>query len=204
MPIRTSLKWLLRWGRGARAEISWRLRGRPAPPPQHIKRAVLRGLAKSHGFRIFVETGTYYGETLSALRGSFDDLYSIELSEDFYRRATKRFRGDSKIHLWQGDSGEVLTEVLKLVDMPALFWLDGHYSGEPTAIGAEMTPIFRELKQISEQPLQDKHLIVVDDARLFNGTDGYPTMEEFLTEARRLGFTQIELANDMILLKVAH
>src|SRR5262249_21720595 len=147
-----------------------------------------------------VETGTFYGDTLYALRYTFDKLYSIELSEDFYRRAVKRFADEPKIHLQQGDSGEVLAEVLKLVDGPALFWLDGHYSGGTTALGAEARPILRELRQIAKQPLRDKHLIVVDDARLFDGTGGYPTITDFRVEAQHLGFTHVEVTNDMIVL----
>jgi hypothetical protein len=201
--IRSLLGRLLRcWG-AARAEVTWRLKGCPAPAPPHIKQAILRSLAKSHGARILVQTGTFYGETLTALRRTFDELYSVELSHELYGRAAKRFAGDPKIHLRHGDSGRVLSEVLKRVDKPALFWLDGHYSGGPTALGDEVTPILRELRQIAQQSSYCQHLIVVDDARLFDGTDGYPTMQDLKAEAIRLGFTQIDVASDMILLKAA-
>jgi hypothetical protein len=163
----------------------------------------LRKLARLYGSRILVETGTYYGETLKALHSTFAELHSIELSAEFFRQARERFGGDSKIHLWQGDSGDVLPDVLKVLNKPALFWLDGHYSGGPTALGSEVTPIMRELRAIAQHPLQAAHIVVVDDARLFNGEGGYPTLEELQAEATRLGFRQIDIKNDMILLSAS-
>jgi hypothetical protein len=166
-----------------------------------VKRNILRKLAHAHGARIFVETGTLYGETLSALRDSFDKLYSIELSKELYQRALRRFAGDAKIRLLQGDSGDMLADLVKQVDRPALFWLDGHYSGGPTALGREVTPVLRELEQIALVPSRKDHLVVVDDARLFDGTGGYPTIKEFENQAKRLGFAQVNSERDMILLK---
>ena len=202
----TSLLWLMakriyRVWQAARAELIWRIRGCPAPLPPHVKRSVLRKLAKQHRSQIFVESGTYYGETLGALRCRFEELHSIELSDDFYQRAVKRFAHDLKIHLWHGDSGHVLANVATRIHGRALFWLDGHYSGGSTALGCEVTPIMRELKIIAAMPARSDHLVVVDDARLFNGTDGYPTMQQLCSEAAALGLTQINLANDMILLQ---
>jgi hypothetical protein len=59
-----------------------------------------------------------------------------------------------------------------------LFWLDGHYSGGVTGIGSLETPIIKELQTIFNHPLSKKHVILIDDARLFNGTRDYPKIEE--------------------------
>lgn len=190
----------VRAARLVRADIAWRLQGRPLPLPPHIKRGILRRLAARSGVSIFVETGTYFGDTVDALQDAFETLHSIELSDEFYRRATRRFAGNPKVRLWHGDSGDVLADVLTLVDRPALFWLDGHYSGGATALGKDVTPILRELRLIAGHFLRTSHLVVVDDARLFDGTGGYPTMQDLQSEARRLGFGGIEVANDMIVL----
>ena len=187
--------------RAAKSEISWRLQGCPAPPPPHIKRKFLRRLARRHGSRIMIETGTLYGETLHALRDTFEQLHSIELSSELYEAAKRRFAGVDKIHLWFGDSGEVLRQVLTVVDRPAMFWLDGHYSGGPTALGKEATPIVRELGLVSRHRLHASNVVVIDDARLFDGTGGYPTLDHLRREALRLGFTQFSVTNDMIVLR---
>jgi len=52
------------------------------------------------------------------------------------------------------------------VNQAALFWLDGHYSGESTAHGAETTPIYEELQQIFDADNRG-HVIIIDDARCF-------------------------------------
>ena len=184
-------------------EIHWRLQGRPLPAPSHIKHAILRRLARRHRAAILVETGTCYGDTLRALRPLFVELHSIELSPELHRQAVERFARDGKIRLWHGDSGEVLSEVLQHVDEPAMFWLDGHYSEGPTALGSEATPILRELALIADHRLRSSHLIVVDDARYFDGTNGYPTLAELRAAAAGLGFDRIDVANDMIVLSAA-
>jgi len=57
-----------------------------------------------------------------------------------------------------------------------LFWLDGHYSGEGTACGDQVSPILQELDLIKAHPRRD-HCILIDDSRLFTGVDGYPTLK---------------------------
>jgi hypothetical protein len=59
---------------------------------------------------------------------------------------------------------------------PAIFWLDGHYSGGFTAMGEKETPVYEELKIIFSN--KQDHVILIDDARLFNGNDGYPTFDD--------------------------
>jgi len=89
------------------------------------------------------------------------------------------------VHIHQGDSGEVLGAVIAPLEEPCLFWLDGHYSGGITALGAESTPILRELEAIAAHPIP-AHVILIDDARCFTGTDGYPTIDDLGALARRL------------------
>mgnify|MGYP001369983704 CR=1 FL=1 len=42
----------------------------------------------------------------------------------------------------------MLKNIIKNIDKPALFWLDGHYSGGVTGMGDNETPILEELEQI--------------------------------------------------------
>jgi hypothetical protein len=128
-------------------------------------------------------------------------LHSIELSDELYRQAVTRFAGNAKVCLWQGDSGEVLAEIVERINAPTLFWLDGHYSGGKTAHGQEVTPIRRELQQIAGAKLLSSHVIVVDDARLFNGSNGYPTMEELQRLANGLGLTEFQIVTDLIIIR---
>lgn len=182
-------------------EREWKRQGCPLPIPSHIKRAFLRKYARAHGLRVFVETGTLYGDTLAALRGDFDELHSIELGDELYAAAAARFAGDQGITVWHGDSGELLARVLAQIDAPALFWLDGHYSGQGTARGREDTPVRRELEHIARHPLRERHHIIIDDLRYFSGMNGYPDVAAVKELALRLGFRLSEEVNDCLIIR---
>lgn len=155
---------------------SWKKNG-GVPVPHIIKQKVLREFKDKFSISTLVETGTFYGDMIKAMKGDFDTIYSIELSEPLYRKARSRFKSDNNVHLLQGDSGKVLEILVPKIEVPALFWLDGHYSGGETAKGESNTPIFNELKHIFNSSING-HVIIVDDARCFGQDPGYPTMEE--------------------------
>ena len=46
-----------------------------------------------------------------------------------------------------------------------------------TGKGEKDTPVMEELIQIIQHPVKD-HVILIDDARLFNGKDDYPTKQQ--------------------------
>jgi hypothetical protein len=157
--------------------LAWEQKGKPLPPPHMAKQQVLRSVAQEFGLRILVETGTFYGDMVEALKGDFEGIYSIELSRDLYEKARRRFAKEKHITLLQGDSGEVLERLVKVLEKPALFWLDGHYSAGETARGVKDTPILEELEHILGS-CEKRHVIVVDDARCFGTDPAYPSVEE--------------------------
>ena len=150
----------------------------PIPPPPQIKVWTLWAYALWSGVRVFVETGTYFGDTTAALAQVCPTVYSIELAPDLARRARERFADKPGIHIVEGDSATQLASLLEEVHEPALFWLDGHFSGGPTAIStAAPVPVFEELRAIFEHPVRD-HVVLIDDIRHFCGERGYPTVDE--------------------------
>jgi len=158
----------------------WTLSGKPIPPPHMVKQIIVKAYAAQFGIDIFVETGTYLGEMVGAVKYNFKRIYSIELSHELYENARKKFFKYKHISILNGDSAEVLPEILIYVEEPCLFWLDGHYSGGNTAKGEKETPIMEELKQICAHPVKN-HLILIDDAREFTGQNDYPTIESLRT-----------------------
>jgi hypothetical protein len=64
---------------------------------------------------------------------------------------------------------------LKSLDVPCLFWLDGHYSSGVTALGDKETPVEQELRTILRHPVPG-HVVLIDDARLFVGEGDWPTI----------------------------
>jgi hypothetical protein len=154
----------------------WEKDGRPIPPPPEVKQQVLRAHARQYGLRTFVETGTFFGDTTAALEPYLDELVTIEISPDLASRARERFAGKSNVRVLEGDSGGLLPEILGKLRTPALFWLDGHFSGGITARGDEDTPVRTELRAILDHPLKT-HVILIDDARDFKGGE-YPSLAE--------------------------
>ncbi|MBX3328794.1 MAG: hypothetical protein KF722_00220 [Nitrospira sp.] len=167
------------WINGIRKRQEWWLwrRGRLNHIPHYLKRDILRRYARTYGLRSFVETGTYFGEMVDALKGEFEQIQSIELNDFLFERAKRRFMSYSHIRILHGNSASMLPLALSSVDRPTLFWLDAHYSGGITARGDQQSPILLELDHIFHHPIRG-HVIVIDDARLFGTDVAYPTLEQ--------------------------
>lgn len=171
---------LQRWvdRRGQAADLArWQMKPRTLPLPHLLKQDILKGYAIEYKLSILVETGTYKGEMVEALRTIFKTIYSIELSEKFARRAKTYFCYCKNVTILQGDSGNVIGELIPKIDQPTLFWLDGHWSADQTARGEKSTPILEELSHIL-QTADLRHVILIDDARAFGNSEDYPTLEK--------------------------
>ena len=160
-----------------RIALQWRLSGRPLPPPHVVKQLAILRYQHARKLATFIETGTFTGEMIDAMRPHFQRLISIEMSPEIHDRARRRFDADPRIEILLGDSAVVLPRVLEHIREPALFWLDGHFMGGSTARAGEDTPIRHELTALLTHPVR-RHLVLIDDARLFDGTAGYPTIPE--------------------------
>lgn len=154
--------------------------GRPSPATTIVKNHIICNIHDQYqSIKTFVETGTFYGDTINIQRLFFSKLYSIELSDNLFKLAKENFKDRKNVNLIYGDSGKELKKLLINIHEPCLFWLDGHYSEGVTAKADIETPILEELNAIFNSNF--KHIILIDDARCFNGTHDYPTLE-FLKE----------------------
>lgn len=163
---------LRRWESKLRA-VRWARAGRPEPAPPHIKQQIVATLVRAHRPRVFVETGTYRGDTLAVVAPLVERAVSIELDATLAGLARRRFGSMPSVEILEGDSADVLPTVVASLDAPALFWLDGHFSGGPTA--DSHVPVLAEIDAVLSSPLD--HVILIDDIRLFDGSNGYPTVE---------------------------
>ncbi len=134
--------------------------------------------------RTFVETGTCFGDMVRGVLRDFDDIYSVELDSVLFMHAQARFRRHPHVRIISGDSAEVLGRLVPQLASPALFWLDGHYSGGVTAHGSEETPVLQELQHIFAGTAVE-HVALVDDARCF-GHSGWPSLNELRATILRL------------------
>jgi hypothetical protein len=160
-------------------------------------------LARFPNVKTFVETGTYAGMSLEKMVPKFDRLFSIELSENLYAQCKAKFAGQSKVRLYQGSSRTMMGDILKDVgNVPALFWLDAHWSAGTTA--RDVLPIRPETEKQSEagdadcalrwelRAIKDHgdmgHIILVDDMRDMGGREGssYPGRKEIENGIRQI------------------
>jgi len=135
---------------------------------------------------------------VDAVKRNFSEIYSIELSETLAERATELFSAYDHIHIVCGDSSEKLPEILSRIVTPCLFWLDGHYSGGITARGEIDYPVINELDHVRRH-FRTECVILIDDARLFTGEEGIPSIELIERKLREINPDyQIELKDDII------
>ena len=154
----------------------WILRGKPVRSPHLLKQRTVRDYARRYGLKVLIETGTYYGVIVAAMKNRFADIYSVEFDLQLARRARDKFSYWPHIHILQGDSQKAIPELLKTLREPALFWLDAGYYGWAGLHGNEQR-LTSELEAILSHTIQ-KHVILMDDARGLNGENGSPTVPE--------------------------
>lgn len=158
--------------------IQYNIIAKKSPSLPHLmKREVIKHYAQKYKINAFIETGTYKGDMIHGLQKIFEEIHSIELSSSLYKKALQRFSAQSHIHLYCGDSKILLPDIIDKLNCSLLFWLDAHYSGGITASGDQESPILDELNTIFSHPVEN-HIVLIDDARCFNGSNGYPTIEE--------------------------
>lgn len=145
------------------------------PASGEKKWEVIDMLRKNNGIDIFVETGTYHGDTVKHFKNTFKKIYSIEIGHDLAANAKKRFAKDLHVEIVEGDSANALSLILQKLTKPAVFWLDAHCSEGDTEKGDDYSPILKELEAILSK--DQKHVIAIDDARLFDGVN-YPTLRK--------------------------
>lgn len=178
--------------------VSW-LRGGCkgiAPPP--VKRMILSSYLKEYRLDQFIETGTHVGDTLAMIAvDKRINAVSIELDDNYYEAAVRRFSKWPNVTLLHGDSGILMPDLIRHLDQPTLFWLDGHYSGGLTAKGEQETPVSTELQTILQSPVSG-HVILIDDIRCFDGTHDYPFIDELLNRVRADGRYKVEISADIL------
>jgi hypothetical protein len=133
---------------------------------------IVKTFAEVNDYEVFVETGTYLGQTSVWASTVFKKVFTIEKSEDLFYKSKKLFASISNIEPLLGDSATVLNNVLDQINSKkVIFWLDGHWSGDNTAGQEEECPLLGELAALKHRT---DDIILIDDARLFLSTPPKP------------------------------
>lgn len=171
-----------------------------------LDETLVEGLKTILPLDVFIETGTFQGNTVEAMRSYFERIYSIELSQSLWREAQKKFEADKNITILHGDSREKVGDICSTLNNKSiLFWLDAHWCVAENTSGEEsQCPLIDELKSIKQ--LNEQSVILIDDARLFlamppepHNIKQWPTLNEIIHTLRSLNSNhELCIVNDVI------
>ena len=138
-----------------------------------LNKSFVKKINKIFNSKMFIETGTYLGNTALRAKEFFDEVHTIEVEKSLYLKAKERFSGTINLNTHFGDSGEIISSLISSNKKTATIWLDGHFSGfhdgHQTGMGALNTPIKAELESIKRGERKD-YVLMIDDIRLFDHT----------------------------------
>ncbi len=155
---------------------------------------------------VFVETGTFKGDSVAAVLPYVERAISVEFSQPLWEQAAERFRDLPNVEVHLGDSAQVLARLGDaLREESVLFWLDAHWCvAEDTGGEHSQCPLLHEMAAIGH--LGANSVLMVDDARLFlaappapHDVTHWPSFHEIERALRRLSKRhEIAVVNDVI------
>jgi len=158
-----------------RRRWQWERSERRLPAPYIVKHEIIKDYAKRFSCSTLVETGTYLGDTVNALKGQFKKIISVELDSFLCQRAKTKFSRFNHIKIICGNGPEVLKDICSGIEEPCLFWLDSTFSGGITARGELITPVVSEIEEIF-QKLSDKIIVLINARNILPHPEGKKIM----------------------------
>ena len=164
--------WLIK---NLRSLKNWHKRNFRSPSPSLIKLKILN--SENMDNCLWIETGTYYGETTYFLSKIAKKVISIEADERLFNLASSKFKLFRNVEIFLSKSEEILEKILiKEKDFKNLcIYLDAHlcidHIKKIDTFGSKntSTPIVKELEIIEKNLKNFKSIkIFIDDIRLFN------------------------------------
>lgn len=176
--------------------VLWYIRGKKIPPPHIYKQKVVSEYGKRNKINKLYESGTFKGDMVYGMRKKFKKIVSIELSDLFFKLASRRLKKYKHVKVIKGDSEKEIKKYLINLNEPSVFWLDGHNSFGDTAKGKLNTPIVNELKSILSHK-NKSHVILIDDARHFTGENDYPRISDLKKTLKKTNYN-MQIESDII------
>ncbi len=143
-------------------------------PYSYSKVRQIRALARRTQSRVFIEAGTFLGNTAKRCSRNFAQVITMELDAELFSRASRYLERMTNVSCLQGDALQLLPGVLDRVDVrDALVYLDGHFSGGVTAHGELAEPACEEIAVLARHRAKI-NAVIVDDFRCFGRDPGWP------------------------------
>ena len=187
---------------------NWRARNFSSPSPDVIKNQIL--INNNLKDSLWIETGTYYGETTKLLSKISKKTISIEADKNLFEISNKILKNFKNVEILNGKSEDLLDKVISknLNFKNVCIYLDAHlcqdhlkntktFGNENTA-----TPILNELEIVSKYAASfEKIVVLIDDIRLFKGKfQNYPDKNTLVNWCKENNFLW-EIEQDIFICK---
>ena len=187
---------------------NWRARNFSPPSPDIIKHQIL--MNNNLKDSLWIETGTYYGETTKLLSKISKKTISIEADKNLFETSNKILKNFKNVEILNGKSEDLLDKVISknLNFKNVCIYLDAHlcqdhlkntktFGNENTA-----TPILNELEIVSKYVSSfEKIVVLIDDIRLFQGKfQNYPNKNTLVNWCKENDFLW-EIEQDIFICK---
>ena len=187
---------------------NWRARNFSPPSPDVIKHQIL--MNNNLKDSLWIETGTYYGETTKLLSKISKKTISIEADKNLFETSNRILKKFKNVEILNGKSEDLLDKVISknLNFKNVCIYLDAHlcqdhlkntktFGNENTA-----TPILNELEIITKYLANfEKIVVLIDDIRLFQGKfQNYPNKNTLVNWCKENDFLW-EIEQDIFICK---
>ena len=187
---------------------NWRARNFSPPSPDVIKHQIL--MNNNLKDSLWIETGTYYGETTKLLSKISKKTISIEADKNLFETSNRILKKFKNVEILNGKSEDLLDKVISknLNFKNVCIYLDAHlcqdhlkntktFGNENTA-----TPILNELEIVSKYVASfEKIVVLIDDIRLFQGKfQNYPNKNTLVNWCKENNFLW-EIEQDIFICK---
>ena len=203
-----SIKYFIWSLKNRKAFKNWIARNFSPPSPDVIKHQILvnNNLKDS----LWIETGTYYGETTKLLSKISKKTISIEADKDLFETSNKILKNFKNVEIVNGKSEDLLDKIISknLNFKNICIYLDAHLCKDhlknTKTFGSEntATPILNELKIVTKYLANfEKMVVLIDDIRLFQGKfQNYPNKNTLVDWCKENNFLW-EIEQDIFICK---
>ena len=203
-----SIKYFIWSFKNRKSLKNWKARNFSSPSPDVIKHQIL--MNNNLKDSLWIETGTYYGETTKLLSKISKKTISIEADKNLFEISSKILKNFKNVEILNGKSEDLLDTLISknLNFKNVCIYLDAHlcqdhlkntktFGNENTA-----TPILNELEIITKYLANfEKIVVLIDDIRLFQGKfQNYPNKNTLVKWCKENDFLW-EIEQDIFICK---
>lgn len=174
-------------------ERRWLRNGCPVPPPEIRLARNVADTAGSCEISVLVEWGTGTGWLTLMWSRLFREVFTMDSDVARFQRAHRIHKHNPQVHCYDGRGPDVLRSLLARIGEPCVFLLNA--PGPNPATGKQVLDM---VDVLSDHRRRD-HLILFPHAHLYDGSDGFPSLDTLQRKCADHGYGSMCLREDLIL-----